>query len=189
MELSVGTMQRSKIEDQGIEGEDLFQSWLQTYDAPFLRVDNDVETYTLLFQGKLKRPDFLLLIAGMGLLSVDVKNYKRAQKSNGFFLNFENELNYSVEFEHAFKMFLWYAIRDKDSDDKDQWYFISAYDALDNGKVIERDNGTHYYDIAEEHFTLISDAKEIPGLLKERRGITGLLTQMLENAVISTKLK
>jgi len=180
---------KKEIENQGLEGEDLFQRWLQTYDAPFLRVDNDVETYTMLFQGKLKRPDFLLLIAGMGLLAVDVKNYKRSKKSNGFFLNFENELNYSVEFEHAFKIFLWYAIRDKDSEGQDKWYFISAYDALEHGEVISRANGTRYFDIAEKHFTLLTDANDIPLLLKERRGITGYLTQMLENALLSTKLK
>lgn len=180
---------RQEINSQGKVGEELFQNWLQSFNTPFLRVDNDIESYTLLFQGKLKRPDFLLLITGMGLLAVDVKNYARSRNSGGFFLNFENELNYSVEFEHAFKLFLWYAIRDKDSEDVDQWYFISAYDALQHGKPIKREDGTHYYDIEEKHFTLVSDANEILGLLRARRGITGYLTNMLETALISTKIK
>ena len=179
--------QRSK---QGKEGEDLFQKWLQNFDAPFLRVDNDTETYAQLFKGKLKRPDFLLLITGMGLLAVDVKNLTPVKKEEGgFFLDFEEELNYSVEFEHAFKIFLWYAIRDKSAESDNKWHFISAYDALQNGEIKTRENNTHYYHIAGKYFTVIENANDVPELLKDRRGVTGFLTSMLESAILSTKLK
>lgn len=181
---------KQKRSEQGKDGENFFQKWLQDFDTPFLRVDNDTETYAQLFKGKLKRPDFLLLITGMGLLAVDVKNLTPAKKTGGgFFLDFEEELNYSVEFEHAFKIFLWYAIRDESSKDTNQWHFISAYDALQHGKVTARDDGTHYYHIPEKHFSVLRDAKDIPELLKNRRGVTGFLTSMLESALLSTKLK
>lgn len=179
------------VEKIGQNGEVLFRDWLIKWGMPFLYIDNGIESYAPLFKNNIKRPDFMLLVDGMGLMAVDVKNYSRSKRSGGFFLNFEGELNHSMQFEQSFKLFLWYAIRDNSSDDLDRWYFISAYDALDKGVPYDKKgkNEGIYFDIAEEHFTVMTDAARIDKLVKARRGFTGFLTQAIEGWVLASKLK
>ena len=177
---------KKEIKEQGKEGERLFRDWLKECDAPFLYVDNGYESYTTLFKNKIKRPDFLLLVSGMGLLAVDVKHLSKT-KNNGFTLTIENELKYAIEFEHAFKLYLWYAVKVK-GEESDNWYFISAYDAIKHGEQKQNYSTKEWYvEISIKHFTIMTDAKRIDKLLKHSKGITGLFTDMVEGYFRSTR--
>lgn len=167
------------IAQQGQRGENAFREWLQKSNAPYLYVEQSYENYSTLFKNKIKRPDFLLLVFGMGLLAVDVKHFKRS-RSGGFTIDVEKDLKFTMEFEQAFKLYLWYAIKDVNSNDG-KWYFISAYDAIQHGDLKKnKAKGSRFVHIDRKHFTELSNAERIDKLFRRRLGFSGMFTRRLE---------
>jgi hypothetical protein len=64
-----------EIIDKGIQGEKEFNCWLKDNELSYLYIEQSKSTFSTLFKGNVKRPDFLLLLESIGMLAVDVKNY------------------------------------------------------------------------------------------------------------------
>lgn len=65
----------SSIEEKCKEGETAMNEWLKVNNLSYLFVAQTPETFSSLFKGKVKRPDFLVLLESIGLIAIDVKNY------------------------------------------------------------------------------------------------------------------
>jgi len=66
----------NNLEGLAKEGEKLFRNWMVKYDANFLYIDNEIESYTPLFKNKIKRPDISNVGYWKGAYGpVDVKSY------------------------------------------------------------------------------------------------------------------
>lgn len=124
--------QNQQIVAQGVHGEAALNSWFQSYGLPYVSICQYPSTFATLFPQDVKRPDFLLLIAALGTIAVDAKNYTL---SGGVYtLKLEAELRRSVAFERLFRMPLWYAYMDHNNNGQG-WYWISALKAVEVGAV------------------------------------------------------
>lgn len=118
----------SNIKAKGIEGELALKNWFDDNGLSYLYVDQSTDTFATLFKHNLKRPDFLLLMESIGMLAIDVKNYKL---SGGVFtLGLADEFQKALTFERLFRLPLWYVYK-KDS----EWYWISALKAIEVGSI------------------------------------------------------
>lgn len=125
-----------KIKEQGAAAEAALNKWLKENKLSYVAVCQAKDTFSPLFTGDVKRPDFLLLFESIGLIAVDVKNYKLS--GGGYTLKLEDELKRSLVFERLFRIPLWYAYFD-DTDGVESWYWISALKAVEVGE--SRSNG------------------------------------------------
>lgn len=58
---------------KGASAERTFRRWLDTSEVPHIYVEQSVESVPLSLRGKLKRPDFLVGVPGVGTIAFDVK--------------------------------------------------------------------------------------------------------------------
>jgi hypothetical protein len=175
----------NNIEQQGIIGEVALNQWLQEQKLSYIAICQAKETFSPMFSGDVKRPDFLLLLEGVGLIAVDAKNYKY---SGGVYtLELEEELKRSIAFERLFRMPLWYAYYDE-SDGDISWYWISALKAVEVGSVRKSDkNNKEFLAIKREHFEHISTMKDISKLYTHRLpGATKIAALPLNLANVSS---
>lgn len=133
---------------QGSIGEKALNDWFQGQQLPYVSICQNPDTFSTLFPGYVKRPDFLLLMPSLGTLAIDAKNYKLS--GNVFTLELEEELLKSVAFERLFRFPVWYAYMDPNANGQ-VWYFISALKAVEVGKV--RKNGSTGADFLAIHIT------------------------------------
>lgn len=161
--------------DKGIEGERALNAWFADNALPYVGICQAPATFSPIFKGNVKRPDFLLLIEGIGLLAVDAKNHKC---SKGFTLELETELKKAVAFERLFRMPLWYAFSDCD-DGMEGWYWISALKAVEAGlKRTSTSKGQDFLFIALEHFEHIVVAEDLAKLYTHRSAGYGALREI-----------
>ncbi|MDK1286270.1 hypothetical protein [Pseudoalteromonas umbrosa] len=152
------------IIEKGQVGELAFNDWLQSNNVSFLYIEQSEETFSTLFKNSLKRPDFLILLESIGMIAVDVKNYKKY--NNSYSLNLQSELIKSLTFERLFRMPLWYAYK---TDVKDKWLWISALKALEVGTIkINRKTNEQFIMIDESHFASISSNDDLGKLYTQR---------------------
>lgn len=156
----------ASIKDQGLVGEQALNDWLKEQKLSYVAVCQAKETFSPLFAADVKRPDFLLLFEALGMIAVDVKNYKL---SGGVFtLELEAELRRSIAFERLFRIPVWYAYCDEKKFGK-EWHWISALKAIEVGEV--RQNGTKktsFLAIKKEHFEHIACATDLAKLYTHR---------------------
>ncbi len=172
-------MNREKILQQGREGEESFQQWLQQNNLGFLRINQDWESMSPIFRESVKRPDFLLLLPSIGFIAIDVKNYSL---SNGVFtLKIDDEIDRAVAFEHYTRIYLWYAFKDSNSDSRGRWYFISAHKACEVGELKHNaiDN-VSFFRIKIDEFEIIENANDLKKLFNSRIGLLGRFTRAIE---------
>jgi len=163
---------------QGKEGEKAFANWLNKNDFGFFEFKQNMQDMADTFKGSVKRPDFFVLLPSMGFIAVDVKNY--TMKDGNFTLGIDKELAPSMEFERLFRLYLWYAFKDVSSD-SDEWYFISAYDAIEHGNHrVNGDTGEKFLSISKNKFTLIKKRQDMNRLFKHRVGSVGTLARLVE---------
>jgi len=177
----MNTSESQSLND-GKKGENLFRELLQESNMPFLYIEqSDYDNFSVAFKNNIKRPDFLLLVQQMGLLAVDVK-YLSPWEDGQFTLEFDKELKRSMDFEHSFKIYLWYAIRNKADDSDKNWYFISAFDALENGELKERKDGAGSFMVIDRrHFRQLTDLSKIGDLFNDRIGFSGMMGRFIES--------
>ena len=65
---------------KGQQAEAAFQAWLDKSNVPFLYIDQKIETYPAKLLARLKRPDFLVGVVGIGTLALDAKGYRLHDK-------------------------------------------------------------------------------------------------------------
>jgi hypothetical protein len=154
------------INKKGEIGENKMKDWLDDNKLRYVYINQSPETFSIMFPDKIKRPDFLILIDSIGLIAVDVKNYKR--KNDYFTLNYEKELTKVLAFERHFRMPVWYAYTDTDSHETD-WYWISALKAAEVGTMSQNSkNNEIYLKIKTSDFTTISVNEDLGKLYTQR---------------------
>jgi len=154
------------ILEQGTIGETALNKWLQEQNLSYVAICQAKETFSPLFAGDVKRPDFLLLFESVGLIAIDAKN---CTLSGGVYtLEFEAELKRSIAFERLFRIPLWYAYYDE-VDGKTSWYWISALKAVEVGEVRKtKETKKGFLAIKREHFEHISSATDLAKLYTHR---------------------
>lgn len=125
--------EESNPEQKGEEGELAFKEWLQNNNFSFLYIKQDKAAFAHMFHNALKRPDFLVLVDGIGLIAIDVKNNKCYQKKY-FSLPIERELKRTLAFERTFRLPVWYVYSNCQKYDK--WYWINSLKVVEVGKMI-----------------------------------------------------
>ena len=171
---------------QGNAGEKDFASWLNDNNCGFIEIKQNADDLANVFKGALKRPDFLILLPGIGLIAIDVKNHNISR--DRFSLNIPKDLAKSVEFEAQFKVYLWYAFKDVQGD-KETWFFISALDAIEHGeKKVNSGNGQSFVYVPLDKFTKVQSGEEMSKLLTARIGKIGTVARMVENYFSSAKI-
>lgn len=151
---------------QGAIGESALNKWLQENKLSYVAVCQAKDTFSPLFTGEVKRPDFLLLMESLGLIAVDAKNYTF---SGGVYtLELDAELKRSVAFERLFRIPLWYAYRDE-TDGKVSWYWISALKAVEVGEVRSSEKTKKsFLAMRREHFEHIVTGADLAKLYTHR---------------------
>jgi hypothetical protein len=153
-------------EEKGRIGEVMLGKWFDAERLGFVSICQSKESFSSLFAGAVKRPDFFLLLEGIGLLAIDAKNKKLA--GDRFTLNLKRELRSAIAFERLFRMPLWYAFRDCDIPDS-PWYWISALKAVEVGLKNERkDNGEEFLAIRLCAFEKVESARDLSKLYTQR---------------------
>lgn len=107
------------------DGEKEFIYWLNQNDLPFLYVEQSVETFASRhFVDKIKRPDFHIVIQGLGVIAVDVKCQKFNDGYKTFTIN-HHETNKLKNYSTNFNIPIWlvFASRFKDID---AWHWINV---------------------------------------------------------------
>ncbi|WUR15160.1 hypothetical protein E7V67_008660 [[Empedobacter] haloabium] len=153
--------------DKGAEGERQLNDWFSRHLLPYVAICQAPGSFAPLFRGAVKRPDFLMLVEGVGLLAIDAKNKKC---SHGFTLELETELKKAVAFERLFRLPLWYAFSDCDAG-MDGWYWISALKAVEVGMTrTATDSKLAFLAIELKHFEHIRVPADLAKLYTHRAG-------------------
>ena len=154
-------------------GERDLEAWLKKNGFSYIYVRQNKETFAPLFQGNLKRPDFLVLLESVGLIAVDAKN--RAQSRGEYTLPYEKELRRAMTFERLFRIPIWYAYRGEKSD---IWYWISALKAVAVGEVRDDENGEQFLAIKLDQFERIESNSDFGKLYTHRLPGLGKIKDM-----------
>ncbi|MES2741341.1 MAG: hypothetical protein V4754_10375 [Pseudomonadota bacterium] len=150
----------------GKEGEDKLNEWFKSQKVAYVAVCQRPDTFAPMFSGAAKRPDFMLLLEGVGMIAVDAKNCALRQGDH-FTLAKERELKLSVAFERLFRMPLWYAYRNN-ADEHSPWYWISALKAIEKGVDTGKEGNEIYLTIKLEHFARMDTAADFAKLYTHR---------------------
>lgn len=156
-----------ECEEKGRAGEDDLNAWLQANGLSYLFVRQDQETFTPLFKGGVKRPDFLVLLDSIGLIAVDAKNHS-LWDGNHYTLSLESELRKVITFERLFRIPVWYAYRHEETEGKVVWYWISALKAIEVGTTCESDKTGDFLKIKLEHFEKVETNADLGKLYTQR---------------------
>lgn len=93
------------------EAELKFKEWLDSKDYPYLYIEQSTDTFATFFRNTdVKRPDFLILVKGLGLIAVDVKSRELRQEHETFILDEERDISKLIAFERVFRIPVWLAI-------------------------------------------------------------------------------
>ncbi len=156
------------ISDIGDRAELNFKNWLEKHKIPYLYINQEKETFSSVFEDKLKRPDFIILLENFGFILVDVK-YKKINTDYGNFCIDFNETKKYSSLQRRFNLQIWYAISNEESDFK-TWFWIPV------SKVLELDKKTktsslskeEFFPISAEEFIQISSNDSIDRLFSKR---------------------
>lgn len=116
------------------DAERAFEAWLKREGFAYLAICQNDRQFAPLFQGNLKRPDFLVLLESIGMIAVDVKAYTLTRGE--YTLSYEAEFRLAMTFERVFRLPVWYAYWGAEAECT---YWISALKAVEVGKI--RQNG------------------------------------------------
>ena len=105
-------------------GEQEFIEWLNCNDLPFIYVEQSLETYSRHFQNKIKRPDFHIVIHGLGVIAVDVKCQPFKKDIYKTFTLGQDEYDRLQSYSQNFNIPVWivYASRPKNID---AWHWLN----------------------------------------------------------------
>lgn len=107
-----------------------FQEWLEHKRYPYVNIEQSRETFSKLFRGKVKRPDFLVLIDSVGLLAVEVKDKELYEEYETFAVDEKGEIQRLLIFERSFRIPVWFAFSNVGVGYR-TWYWISLSEVLE----------------------------------------------------------
>lgn len=151
---------------KGEIGERRLNEWMQAAGLSYLYINQAKDVFARIFNGSVKRPDFLVLLESIGLIAVDAKNY--ALHRGEFTLLLETELRRVLTFERLFRIPVWYAYLHEE-DGVTVWYWISALRAIEVGQVRRNSKtGEDFVAIKLEHFERIEKNEDLGKLYTQR---------------------
>lgn len=154
------------IREKGEAGEVALNEWLKANRLSYLYVDQSSDSFSTLFNGAVKRPDFLVLLESIGLIAVDAKNYTLSRDE--YTLKYEGEVKQVLAFERLFRIPVWYAYLGKDSEGP-CWYWISALRALEVGELRTRsEDSVQFLAIKLSEFCKVRSNSDLGGLYTQR---------------------
>lgn len=143
-----------ELQALGQDGENRFRDWLDKCGRSYVHVNQSRDTFAQLFRsGKVKRPDFIVLMDSIGLLAVDVKN--RKMKADHFTLPISSELKPTLAFERIFRLPVWYAFCHTPKDGVEEWHWISALRAVESGEEHTDKKDSSYLRIHRSNFATL----------------------------------
>jgi len=158
------------MDNQGIRDktELEFQNWLEKNKIPYFYINQEVETFSSLFEDKLKRPDFAILLENFGCILVDIKN-KKIQKEFGTYCIDKAEIQKYSSFQRKFNLQIWFALSNEDLGYK-TWLWIPVSKVLElNLKPCESNKSNEeFFPIPAEEFIQISSNYSIDRLFSKR---------------------
>ncbi|MEO7578248.1 MAG: hypothetical protein ABIT83_11625 [Massilia sp.] len=151
---------------KGRLGEQKLNDWFKAQQLSYVAICQDLASFAPLFRDSVKRPDFLMLIDGIGLIAIDAKN-KTLSAHNEFTLTVSTELARAIAFERLFRMPLWYAFRNCEREDS-PWYWINSLKVIEVG--VKRLNGqeVEFLAIKLDEFECIASAADLAKLYTHR---------------------
>ncbi len=99
-----------------------FKDFLDTHHYSYVFIEQSPLTFSGEFRRRVKRPDFLVDIEGIGTIVIDVKNKFLSRTFKNFTLS-EGELRKLVEYQNLSRHSVWFAISNEICDYL-TWYFI-----------------------------------------------------------------
>lgn len=148
--------------ERGREGEEALSDWFSSNGLAYISICQNPEVFSRVFQGSIKRPDFLLLFDSLGLIAIDAKNV--SPYHDRYSLPLEEELHRAITFERVFRIPLWYAIKGPD-----RWYWISALKAIEVGRHhVNRKTSKRFISIHVSEFIDIQDGDDMSKLYGQR---------------------
>ena len=161
-------MKQNLIKAKGDIGETEMNEWLMQSGLSYIAICQARESFSSLFNGCVKRPDFLVLLDAIGLISVDAKNLEVTEWDGipSFTLSMDHELIKAITFERLFRLPLWYAYRLADESGT-RWHWISAMKAVEVGTRRTGCNG-EFVSIALKDFVVIKHADDMSKLYVQR---------------------
>lgn len=161
-------MTKEESIEKGERGEQAFAKWLDKEGLGYVYIKQTLDAFASSFEGKVKRPDFLVLLESIGMLAVDVKNHELTVNENTkkkeYTLTKDKELK-GVQFERIFRIPVWYAYY---NETKDHWHWISALKAFEVGKERINEDGTPFFAIELDQFVRIDENDDLGKLYTQR---------------------
>lgn len=160
--------QNQAAEKKGLIGEFSLNQWFQENGVPYFWLRQDVESFLHTFSGRIKRPDFFVLLEGISVIAVDAKNYRL---SCGVYTIGKEELDKAIAYEILTKMPFWFAFMHKGQAGIN-WYWISALKARSSGSIrTNRQTNKDFFAIGLSHFISIRHQEDFGRLFSHRGDI------------------
>ena len=121
-----------------------FKEWLEHKQYSYIYLDQGFDTFSSLFKNKIKRPDFFVLIDGIGLIAVDIKSREKVNEyynDEYFNLSEIKDTQKLLAFERRFKIPVWIVFSLEAANYS--WYWISLSEMLEQTYVIDAKNNTN----------------------------------------------
>ena len=119
-----------------------FKEWLEYKQYPYIYIAQDPQAFSTFFKNfNVKRPDFLILVPGLSIIAVDVKDRNLYSQHESFIIDEERDLNKLLAFERIFRIPVWLAISNQEVAYR-TWYWISITEVFEKipSKVSSHDN-------------------------------------------------
>ena len=159
-------MNDKDLVEKGKIGEVALGRWLDQQGLAYLYIDQSETTFARLFLRHVKRPDFLMLFEGVGLLAVDAKNCS-LYKDQHFSLKIDAEIKRTIAFERLFRLPVWYAYMSPS--EEGLWYWINALKVLEVGEnKVNGETGEPFFSIDIRHFLEIRTNEDLGKLYTQR---------------------
>ncbi len=156
------------------EAERAFEAWLKREGFAYLAICQNDRQFAPLFQGNLKRPDFLVLLESIGMIAVDVKAYTLTRGE--YTLPYETEFRLAMTFERVFRLPVWYAYWNEEMGGA---HWISALKAVEVGDLREnRKEKKAFFAINLKHFEWIETNMDFGKLYTQRLPSLGKIKAM-----------
>jgi len=131
----------SQRKAEGTYGEGLFRQWLEESEVPFTYFEQSKSYFPRRLKDKIKRPDFLIGIIGIGSLAIDVKHLAYFRKEDCYEIK-DDEVIRLANYQRYFNITVMYAIIPKEN--HEQCYLIANDMFLHAPKLRYRDSDGVY---------------------------------------------
>lgn len=157
----------NKKKEKGGKGEAKFKEWLEKNNIPYMYFDQKTDTYSPIFKGFAKRPDFMLLIPNFGFILVDVKTKEFDKKYKTLCLDLDESIKYS-NLQRHFNLQVWYAVSNE-SVNFDTWYWMSVTNLMEMGteRYMSKKDHKSFFPLQTDQYIQMKSSDSISQLFEK----------------------